>query len=349
MEIDARGTPSHTRTLSVGIFHEDGARRRAKGTILDLRKRGLVPMAGDLQTSGVIHHMRVDALVRADGPHLETITADQPHVAFEPSEGTGGECCRDPVHRIEALADTPLDGAFVRRLGAAIGGPLGCSHVLTLAQLVGSTVRTALEADALLGAASAARSPGQRLFQRSLSLDGLEDGERGLSLSLQLADVHFNEVSHATDPVERLAGQREIRIEASIDLGVMQIREIAAGERRSDQASFDDAPWEPRDVSFLEGHSALAGMARTLFAKLEDRPEQRPLLDALLNLAPGVIQCIPALTSHWKRWRESARADGTGSGPSMMAGGGMMDSCYMWRRGGFMSARMADVMRGLRK
>ena len=91
-------------------------------------------------------------------------------------------------------------------------------------------------------------------------------------------------------------------------------------------------------------------MARTLFSKLSDTPEQRPLLDALLNLAPAVIQCIPALTSHWKRWREAARErSGGGGSPSMMAGGGMTDSCYMWRRGGFMSGRMAEVMKGLRK
>lgn len=348
MEIEALGTPSHTRTFSIGICHDGADHVRAGGVILDLRKRGLVPMAGDLQTSGVVHHMRVDARVAREGPSFETLTAEQPSVAFEASEGTGGECCRDPVRRIEALAGTALDADFAKRLGFAIGGPLGCSHVLTLAQLLGATARTALEADRTLFGAKASRADGQRIFQRSLSIDGLEDGDRGLSLSLQLADVHFTPVGQVEDPLERLAQQREIRIHAQIDLGAMTIREIGAGERLSAAADFDDATWEPRDLSFLEGHAALSGMARTLFAKLSDTPDERPLLDALLNLAPAVIQCIPALTTHWKRWREAAK-DSSGGSPSMMAGGGMTDSCYMWRAGGAMSQRMSEVMKGVRR
>jgi len=269
-------------------------------------------------------------------------------VAFEPREGTGGECCRDPVKSIEALAGTALDADFAKRLGLAIGGPRGCSHVLTLAQLLGATARTALEADALQFGPAPQRAEGQRIFQRSLSLDGLEDGDRGLSLSLQLADVHFAPVGSVEDPLERLTRQREIRVHASIDLTQMTIREIGAGERLSEAADFHDAEWQSRDVSFLEGHSALGGMAKTLFSKLTDTQEERPLMDTLLNLAPAVIQCIPALTTHWRRWREAA-GSGKGGGPSMMAGGGMTDSCYMWRADGYMSERMAQVMKGMRR
>jgi hypothetical protein len=351
MRIDARGTPSHTRTLTVAMLHGDARRVQVRGTVIDLRKRGLVPMAGDLQTAGVIHHMRVEAEVLRDGPALEAIRADQPHVAFEPSAGTGGECCRDPVRRIEALAGSPLDAEFARRLGGAIGGPRGCSHVLTLAQLAGSATRTALETDAEIHGARAGRDPGQRIFQRSLSLDGLEEGERGLSLSLQLADVHFGTAPYAEDPVARLARQREIRVHVDIDLGKMAIRGIEGAERISDAATFQTAAWQPRDLAFLEGHPALGGMARTLFAKLSDTPEDRPLLDALLNLAPGVIQCVPALTDHWRRWRTAATGGGASgdSGPSMMAGGGMVDSCYMWRADGHMHQQIEKVLRGVRR
>jgi hypothetical protein len=351
MRIDARGTPSHTRTLSVAVLHDDARRVQVHGTVIDLRKRGLVPMAGDLQTAGVIHLMHVDAQVLREGPTLEAIRADQPQVAFEPSAGTGGECCRDPVRSIEALAGSPLDAEFARRLSGAIGGPRGCSHVLTLAQLAGSTTRTALEVDAELHGERVAREPGQRMFQRSLSIDGLEDAERGLALSLQLADVHFGTAPHADDPVARLARQREIRVHADIDLGAMRIRDIGAAERISDPATFQTAAWQPRDLAFLEGHPALGGMARTLFSKLPDTPADRPLLDALLNLAPAVIQCIPALTEHWRRWREAAagRAASGEEPPSMMAGGGMVDSCYMWRRDGYLHAQIETVMRGVRR
>jgi hypothetical protein len=348
MEIEARGAPAHTRTLSVGLYQDDAAHLLARGLVIDLRKRGLVPMAGDLQTNGVIHEMRVDARVQKKGPRVAWIRAEQPHVAFEPSAGTGGECCRDPVARIEALAGATLDAGFARRLGAAIGGPLGCSHVLTAAQLLGSTVCSALESDRARFGEAPPRAPGQRMFQRSLSIDGLEDGDRGLCLALQLADIHFAPVARVDDPLERLAQQREIRIHADVDLGAMSLREVSGAERVSTAHDAHDAPWQPRDLGFLKGHPALGGMARTLFAQLADDPAQRPLLDALLNLAPAVIQCVPALTRHWKRWRESGQQAGGGSGPSLMAGGGMVDSCYMWRRDGFLNQRMAQTLRSLK-
>ncbi len=185
------------------------------------------------------------------------------------------------------------------------------------------------------------------MFQRSLSIDGLEDGDRALALSLQMSDVHFTPSTPVEDPLARLARQREIRFQAEVDLRGMTLCEVSAAERGCDASSYHDAEWASRDLSFLDGHPALSGMARTLFANIADTPEQRPWLDALLNLAPAVIQCIPGLTNHWRRWREGGSGDD--ERPSMMAGGGMLDSCYIWRRDGFMSQHMAEVMRGLRK
>jgi hypothetical protein len=216
--------------------------------------------------------------------------------------------------------------------------------VVTAAQLLASTLRTALELDARAFGETPPRAPGQRMFQRSLSIDGLEDGEHGLCLVLQLSDVHFAPVGSVSDPLERLAAQREIRVQADVDLVSMSLRAIGGAERTSQAEDRDDAPLQPRDLAFLVGHPALGGMARTLFARLGDPPD-RPLLDVLLNLAPAVIQCIPALTRHWAAWRQAgARTDG-GERPSLMAGGGMTDSCYMWRRDGAMLSRFEATER----
>lgn len=157
--------PAHTRTLVVHLEHAAPSCWRAQGVILDLRKRGLVPMAGDLQTAGVIHHMRVDAEIDVERRWLTSMRADQPSVAFEAAPGTGGECCRDPVSRIEALSGSALDADFAKRLGTRIGGPLGCSHVQTLALCVGSTALLALAADRARASASstaASRSTASR-------------------------------------------------------------------------------------------------------------------------------------------------------------------------------------------
>ena len=82
-------------------------------------------------------------------------------------------------------------------------------------------------------------------------------------------------------------------------------------------------------------------MAGALFERLGERAADRPLLDALLNLAPTVIQCVPAMMERWQSQPGGAR-------PGMMAGGGMVDSCYMWRRGGAMHQRMTGDLAAMR-
>lgn len=343
MEIATAGAPAHTRTLDLSLARDGADGVAARGAILDLRKRGLVPMAGDLQTAGVIHDMRVAARLASDPPRFTALAVEQPSVAFEASPATGGECCRDPARRIEQLVGTPLDDATTRRLGAAIGGPQGCSHVLTLAQLVASTARTALELEATRHA-GAARPDGQRFFHRSLSIDGIQGRER-FHLALQLADVHFAPVVPRADldPLERLAGRLEIRVAAEIDLDGMTLRAIAAAERRGDRERYY-GEWRERNavLADLVGHGALGGMAGRLFGRLGGDPADRPLLDALLNLAPALVQCVPAVMERWQRAPGAAR-------PAMMAGGGMTDSCYMWRRGGALQSRIAGDMEAMRR
>src|SRR6516165_8511129 len=147
MHLDLRGHPLHTRSLSITLTQRADGRLDAHAELVDLRKRGFVPVAGDLQPSGVVHHMLLDGVVDPRTRILDDIVARQPTVAFEPSAVTRGESCRDPVDRIRALAGTRLDDAFARRLGDEIGGPRGCSHVLTLAHLLASTITGVLERD----------------------------------------------------------------------------------------------------------------------------------------------------------------------------------------------------------
>src|SRR5574342_819992 len=210
MEFEARGGPAHTRTLGVRVEHSEPGLWTARGVLLDLRKRGLVPMAGDLQTAGVIHHMRVEAAIDTRRARLTRVRAEQPSVAFEASPGTGGECCRDPVSRVESLEGSALDDRFASRLGAAIGGPLGCSHVLTLAQCVGSTALQALHVDRARYGEEPPRAPGERVFQRSLSIDGIAAPEGSLELVLQLADVHCAPAAPDAEPFARLARHTEL-------------------------------------------------------------------------------------------------------------------------------------------
>ncbi len=344
MEIDAGGVPAHTRTLMVRIEQAGPGRWIARGVLLDLRKRGLVPMAGDLQAAGIIHHMRVEAEIDTERALLTRVDAEQPSVAFEASPGTGGECCRDPLARIEALANSALDGRFASRLGAALGGPLGCSHVLTLAQGVGSTAQQALAVDRQRHGASPGRGSGERVFQRSLSIDGIAVPEGDLELVLQLADVHCAPAPPDALPFARLSSHYELRVHAGVDLDTMTLRPLRAAERSGDASTFGRGSWRDRDadVAWLAGSRAMGGVARAVLERFGDTPADAPLRDALLNLSPTVVQCIPAIAERWSAVQGGDR-------PGMMASGGMLDSCYMWRRGGFLAQRVETELAAFRK
>ena len=106
------GQPVHGRSLEIEIFEHGPDRVKVKGVIVDLRKQGFVPTGGDLQASGIIHHMLLDAVVRRSDLMLESLEPRQPIVAYEPSEATGGESCRDIAWRIPELAGQPLDAGF---------------------------------------------------------------------------------------------------------------------------------------------------------------------------------------------------------------------------------------------
>ena len=120
---------------------------------------------------------------------IDRIVAEQPSVAFEANALTRGESCRDPIERITALAGTLFDGDYSTRLSAAIGGSRGCSHVLTLAHLIGSTVPWAVAADRAQHGIARVRTTGERVFRRDVLLDGADRGDGSLSLSVQLSDL----------------------------------------------------------------------------------------------------------------------------------------------------------------
>src|SRR3989442_4617919 len=132
MRLEAHGHPLHTRALSVVLTARADRKLDVHGTVLDLRKRGFVPVAGDLQGAGIIHDMRLAGMIDPGSATLETLAAEQRSVAFEPSAVTAGESCRDPIDRIAALAGTRLDEGWARRLAGAIRRPRRRSHLLTL-------------------------------------------------------------------------------------------------------------------------------------------------------------------------------------------------------------------------
>ena len=83
MHLDLRGHPLHTRSLSITLTQRADGRLDAHAEVVDLRKRGFVPVAGELQPSGVVHHMLLDGEIDPRTAVLDAIALRQPSVAFE--------------------------------------------------------------------------------------------------------------------------------------------------------------------------------------------------------------------------------------------------------------------------
>ncbi len=335
----ARGHPLHTRTLTAEAFRSAPGRLRVDGVILDLRKCGFVPTGAELQTAGFIHHMQLSLEVDVASARIEQLAAAQPIVAFEPAPATSGESCRDPAPRLQALVGERIDAGFVRRLGAVFGGPLGCSHLLTLAQWLAASVHRFLAAPAL-----AASAEGERTGKRVLFLDGFERGEGGLEVVIQQSEFETNPQAGLSWPLDRLARQHELRVLARLDAGVSRLEGIDAIERERGPTTLASAPWRSRReaVAGLAGGPALRGLAACVLAQVGDAPADAPLRDALLNLAPGVIQCLAAL-SHRLVAQFHGAAPEAGAIPRELSVGGYPDSCWMWRSEGPLARRRATA------
>lgn len=247
MQLDVRGHPLHSRGQSITLVKRGDGKLDVFGELVDLRKRGFVPVCGHLQPAGIVHHMQLRGVVDPETLTLESLEAVMPTVAFEPSDTDNGESCRDPAPRLGALAGKKLDADFSRKLVSVFGGPNGCFHVLVL---------------------------------------------------------------------------------ASVDLRTVKLSAVAAAERARTLTDLHTAEWRDRsaDVEKLLGLGLTTGVGSALFRHFGDRPEDRPLLDGLLNLTPGMHQCMAVASERWNLSREVVE--------SMAGMHGHPDSCYMWRIGG---------------
>lgn len=328
MHLDHRGHPLHSRGLAITLTQRDDGKLDVFGEIIDLRKRGFVPVGGNLQPAGIVHHMQLRGVVDPQTVTLESLTGAQPAVAFEPSETTAGESCRDPVTRLDALGGVTLDEEFSRKLGSAFGGPRGCSHLMVLAHLLGSTVRRALAAERGRPPDAVDRVAGDRVFRRDLVVDGADCGDHVLQLALQLTDLHFRPARGIVSPMKHFASEFELRVRADIDLRKVRLTSIDAAQRERTLESLETASWRDRgdDAAWLVGTRLASGVGGKLIRAFGGCAEDGPLLDALLNLTPGMHQAMAVTDEGWALTAKAA--------PSVLGMGGVPDSCYMWRAGG---------------
>ncbi len=330
------GLPLHTRSLTVTISRESDSFWLARGDVIDLRKNGFVPSSYDIQPSGIVHSMSIELVFDPTSLRIERIAVDQPFVAVEPSEATGGECCRDPAPRLLDFKGDHLDAGFTKRLSAHFGGAQGCSHLLTLFQLMASTIpRAARLENARITREQTNARFGERFFRRSVFIDGHLRNDDRVDVAVQLADTHSRPLAPKEPPTKRLECSYEWKLLATVERTRFQIHRLLAAERERRFETLVSADWISHDalVSPLVDVPLIPGMAGRVFQLLADNSELEPLRDALLQFAPGFIQIVAALMKDHPRVRAQAE-EGAPASPSDVASlGANSNSCYMWRQG----------------
>ncbi len=334
------GLPLHTRTLQLELIQDDAVTLRAEGLILDLRKCGAVPTGGELQSAGFIHQMSWRAWVDDPSGRIARLEIAQPFVAMERNAATGGECRRDPAPRLQALVGSAFDAGFAKRLAGVFGGPLGCSHLLTLGHALGAFVPRVL---ARADRSPSEREAGERVARQTLMIDGFQRDDGAIALAIQAAEYELAPRRAARDVFARAARLRELRERGEVALADVRLLAIGAAARERSDGAVGSGAWRELDaaVAPLAGGSALRGMAarvRERVAALPPGDESALLGEALLNFAPALIQCMPALT-HRLPSLYAARSPGAAPAaagdppPAIALAGGLADSCYMWRSG----------------
>jgi hypothetical protein len=349
MKFDVSGEPLHTRCLDVALAQGGGDASESsesdglngsiefRAHVLDLRKSGLMELAGHIATAGIIHRMELRGAFSSATGTLERIEWEQSHVAHEANHATNGECCRDPMVRLKGLVGTPLGAGFASELKQCFGGPLGCSHITTLLQELSAVVAGLGLAVVREPELQVRRQPGERIAQRSVFLDAFaQQGSTDTDVSVRVADLRLGGADAVGN--ERVFSHEEARVVAEVDLATWQINGAHAGERRRRAPSFEPGGWVSRshDLGVIVERSLGGGMARLCLEHFGDRPADALLLSALLNLAPGMTQVGAAISDSLGR-SSANRPEGTLTGPG---------PCYMLRADGpLMKSLFANVER----
>ena len=141
--------------------------------------------------------------------------------------------------------------------------------------------------------------------------------------------------------------QHEVQVQATISMaGGMKLTELTCFERLR---HFEDilrptwTTWSDRTDEMVEllDHPIMPGFGGRLLSHFGTRPERRVVLDALLHLGPGFLQCVAALSDGSFPGMQSPPAGGIAASTL----GGNTDACYMWRTGGLAETRRQKIIR----
>ena len=295
MRFESAGEPAHTRCLSIELSQGEPGSVEFRADILDLRKAGLMQLAGRVAGAGIIHRMEVTGAFASDTATITRIEWQQSHVMHEANRVTKGECCRDPMGRLAGLVGVRLGEGFVADLKQRFGGPLGCTHVNTLLQELSAVVANLLRSEDEADPLGVEREAGERIASRSLFLDAVfPEGNEAAALNVRLADLVFRPLN--PDGSESLFAHDELRLLADVKIAGWELLGLEAGERQRRGPTFEAQAWRPiPGLAEFVGRSLGGGMAKFCLERFGGQPEHARLLSVLLSLGPGMTQVGAAL------------------------------------------------------
>lgn len=321
-------TPLHTRTISLRLAWAEPGYAVAEGRVLDLRKRGLVPLAAKLQGPGVVHDIAVSVRLEVATRNIVAITPTMSAYPFDPGPATFGEGCPNILPRVQSLLGCDLGDEFAGRVFANIGGPRGCFHIYTVMRLLGPSIRQALDSEArrrsAAGMASVIPAPGSPIFSRSVIVDGARGEGLRLALRGMLFDLYYVPGAEVLPLEEEMAASMEAIADVEVEVPGMAILSASGRRRQSGHAIENPGAWtDVPDAGQLVGLTMYRGYSSAVEKRVAADDDGGAFQHLLFMLAPTLIQCMPSLMDEVE-WRPR-RAEGAR---------GAVDSCHMWRDNG---------------
>ena len=326
----------HERTIAIDARPSSGDRLAVRAELRDVRKVEMPGYVGPSRLPGVVHHMILEVVldrelvVRAIDARMETIP-------FEPSERTRGEGCRHILPSYQHLLGTRIDAGYAAHVNETVGGPLGCFHVLSLAQCLPLAVRAA--SGRLCGGARVMPAGGRAEVRDSCAEwaadrphwsqvretpgTGFRELQRRVRIAASTdARMRLGMVAELTD---RSGEPRELRAALEFRLEVPSFTIL---EARADLAGmpFAGCPATVVGASRLEGLSIAKGFTGAALDRIGGPAGCAHLAALVIAVTPVIPQASGALAGHLRLSAEEKLRN--------RAGGPQVDSCHMWRADG---------------
>ncbi|MFN8627729.1 MAG: DUF2889 domain-containing protein [Candidatus Binatia bacterium] len=289
-------TPLHTRKITLRFVWGAPGFLIVDGRLMDLRKRGIMPIAGKLRGPGIIHDMAVRMELTYPSLEIRGIQPTMSAFPFVASRATRGEGCPDRLPEVQRLVGASLRDGWGTAVMNLLGGPRGCFHIFTLLRLLGPTAEAAVDREQGRRPNHGGAVAGSPMFARSVIMDGMKGDALQIWLRGVLSDLYYRPDANALPLEEEMEESFEATAELETEMPSMVIR-AANGRTRRSGADFDSLEaWEAvPQVGNLAGLVVIKGYTAEVRKLFAGTAGLEPMQHLLFMLAPTLQQCMPSM------------------------------------------------------